>query len=184
MIRLGRPKAKTSVSATGLLAMDLAPDAAWGAARVESWCALALDKEGEREGAVAVVRRQLAAHPDDIDVNVVDPRARGGWTALLIAWCVTPRPPFNLYPPTTTSLESCIFHLQSSSVPRQSATAFLHLLPLQSADALCPVSPPPHCSPALHLLHHHSVVIRLRLDLQSPLLLLSSAPALSPPTVH
>ena len=110
--------------------MDLAPDAAWGAARVESWCALALDKEGEREGAVAVVRRQLAAHPDDIDVNVVDPRARGGWTALLIAWCVTPRPPFNL----------------SSN---NNVSGVLHLPPaiLQCTSPECHCIPPPPTSP-------------------------------------
>ena len=108
MIRLGRPK-PTSVSATGRLPMDLAPDAAWGAARIESWCALALEKEG----SVVVVRQQLAAHPDDIDVNVVDPR--GGWTALLIAWCVTPRPPPNLpaFAPLSSNnhrlWRSCIF---------------------------------------------------------------------------
>ena len=162
--------------------MDLAPDAAWGAARIESWCALALL---EKEGSVVVVRQQLAAHPDDIDVNVVDPR--GGWTALLIAWCVAPRPPPNL--PAFAPLSSNNHRLWSSCIfPRGYARVrpphFSHLLPLPSAAFLRPVSPPPHCLPALHLLHHHSVATRPRLDLQSPL---SSSPALSSalsPTVH
>ena len=122
--------------------MDLAPDAAWGAARIESWCALALEKEG----SVVVVRQQLAAHPDDIDVNVVDPR--GGWTALLIAWCVTPRPPPNL--PAFAPLSSNNHRLWRSCIFRRAyARASTTFLPPPTSSICCFLAPRITASPLL-----------------------------------